>query len=80
MVDAVEGVVIFAVDVEDGDDFSVMTDGDYDLAFRFRGAGDVSRELMDIGYDERFVLFPRRTAYTFAEGDASASDRTLEGT
>ena len=79
-VDFIERIEVFAIDVEDGDDCSVVADRHDDLAFRFRGTGYVSGELMDVRHDERFVLLPGCTANTFSERDAGASDRTLERT
>ena len=79
-VDGVEGVVIGAVDVEDGYYFAVAADGHHDLAFGGRGTGDMSRKLMDVGDDERLVLRPGGATDSFVVRNARASDRTLERT
>ena len=76
----IEGVVIFAVDVEDGDDFAIMTDGDYYFAFRLGGTSDVSRELVNVRHDDGLVVFPRCAADTFSKRNARASNWSLEGT
>ena len=66
LVNKVEGIVVGAVDIEDGDDVAVggviSADGDDYFAVGSSGAGDVSGELMDVGYDERFGLCPGRAA------------------
>ena len=80
LVDEVEGVVVGAVDVEDGDDFSLFADGHNNLAFGGGGTGDVSGELMHVGYDERLVLRPGGAADAFAVGDAGTGDGPLERT
>ena len=80
LVDGVEGVIIGAVYVEDGDDLAVPADRDDNLAFRGGGTGDMPRELMHVGHDECLVLRPSRAANAFVIWDAGASNRTLEGT
>ena len=80
MVYGVESVVVGAVDVKDGDDFSVSADGDDDLAFRGGGTGDVPWELVDIRDDERLVLRPSRAADTFVIRDAGAGNWSLKRT
>ena len=80
LVDGVEGVKVGAVDVQHGDDLAVLSYGYDDLALGGGGAGDVSREFMDVGHDDRLVLRPRRAADAFVVRDACAGDGSLERT
>jgi len=67
-----------AVDVEDGDDYVVVEDGDDDFAAGGRGAGDVSGKLLHVGYHEGAAFLPRAAADAASERDARAGQRPLE--
>ncbi len=78
-VDLIEGGVLFAVDIEYGDYFPVLSDGYDDLALRSGRTGYVSGKLVDVRHDECFVLLPSRSADSLTERDTRAGNRALEG-
>ena len=89
-VGVVEGVELSAVDVEDTPDGSLIVgaldclsgiceDWDDNLAAGLGAAGDVARELLDIGDDDGAGFFPGGATDTLAVRDVGAGDRTLEG-
>ena len=75
----VESGKVLAVDVEDGNNFSVAPYRHYDFATRCRAACYVSGELLHIGYHEGAVLLPCRATHTFSKGDVHTCHRALEG-
>ncbi len=79
LVGGVEGVEGCAIDVEDGDDFAVVDDGDDNLTIGGRGTGYMSREVMDVGDDDRLGTLPRGATDSFAERNTGTRNGTLEG-
>ena len=76
----VERGELIAVDVEDGDDLAVLEYGNDNLAAGGGRAGDVSGELLDVGYHNRALFLPRRAAHPAPVRDARTGQRPLERT
>ena len=74
----VKGGQPFAVDVEDGDDLSVLEDGNDNLAAGGGRAGDVSGECFHVGYHNRAPFLPSGSAHAAPVRDARTGQRPLE--
>lgn len=68
LVRLVEGVEVLAVDVENGNDLSVMQNRHHNLAVGRGRTCDMSWEVIDVGYDDCFDALPCRAADTFTYG------------
>jgi hypothetical protein len=74
----VEGVILIAVYVENGDKFPrSVEDGDYDFAVGIGVAGNVTGELVDVRYDDSPSGAGASTAYAPVESDVQAAQSTL---
>jgi hypothetical protein len=74
----VEGVVLIAVHVKNGDKLPrPVEDGHHDFAVGIGVAGNVVRELVDVRYDDCSSGAGASAAYTPVESDVKAAQSTL---